>query len=149
MLDLTLAVLHHLTILGLILIVGAELALTRGELTAAVVRRLASIDLYYGIVAGLIVAIGAARVVLGAKGWVFYLHNPWFFAKIGTFLIVGVLSIHPTMMFLRWRRAATADPAFSPPPAAATTVRRAILVEAVLLGLIVAFAAAMARFGSF
>ena len=50
MLDLILAVLHHLAILSLILIVGAELALSRGEFSAGTVRRLASIDLGYGVV---------------------------------------------------------------------------------------------------
>jgi putative membrane protein len=149
MLDLALAVLHHLAILSLILIVGAELALIRGELSTAGVRRLATVDLGYGIAAGAIVVIGVARVVFGAKGWVFYVHNPWFWAKMATFLGVGLLSIHPTLMFLRWRRAADADAAFNPPPAGVAAVRRTILIEATLLGLIVAFAAAMARFGSF
>ena len=149
MLDLILAVLHHLAILSLILIVGAELALIRGELSTAGLRRLAAIDLGYGIAAGAIVVIGVARVILGVKGWVFYVHNPWFWAKMATFLIVGLLSIQPTVMFLRWRRAADADAAFSPPSAGVAAVRRTILIEALLLGLIVALAAAMARLGSF
>jgi putative membrane protein len=144
-----LAVLHHLAILSLILIVGAELALTRGELLPGTLRRLATVDLGYGIAAGAIVVIGVARVIFGVKGWVFYVHNPWFWGKMATFLAVGLLSIHPTVVFLRWRRAAAADAAFSPPPAGVAAVRRTILIEAALLGLIVAFAAAMARFGSF
>jgi len=148
-LDLILAVLHHLTILSLILIVGAELALSRGEFSASTVRRLAAVDLGYGVSAGLIIVVGACRVIFGAKGWVFYAHNPWFGAKMGTFLVVGLLSIHPTVMFLRWRRAAATDASFSPPPAGVAAVRRTILIEAILLGLIVVFAAAMARFGSF
>jgi putative membrane protein len=149
MLDLILAVLHHLAILSLILIVGAELALIRGELSAGGLRRLASIDLGYGIAAGAIVVIGVCRVIFGAKGWVFYVHNPWFWAKMATFLVVGLLSIHPTVVFLRWRRAAAADDAFRPPSAGVAAVRRTVLIEAALLGVIVAFAAAMARFGSF
>jgi putative membrane protein len=149
MLDLILAVLHHLAILSLILIVGAELALIRGELTGAALRRLAAIDLGFGIAAGAILVIGIARVMFGAKGWVFYAHNPWFWAKIGGFLLVGLLSIHPTTAFLSWRRQAAADAAFRPPADLVGTVRRAIIVEAILLGLIVACAAAMARFGSF
>src|SRR5580692_8019957 len=149
MLDLTLAVAHHLAILSLILIVGAELALIRGALTGAALRRLASVDLGYGIAAGAIIIVGVARVALGAKGWVFYVHNPWFWGKMATFLVVGLLSIHPTVMFLRWRRAADVDAAFAPPPGGVAAVRRTILIEATLLGLIVAFAAAMARYGSF
>jgi putative membrane protein len=63
--------------------------------------------------------------------------------------VVGLLSIHPTVAFLRWRRAADADTAFVPLPDGVATVRRTILIEAALLGLIVAFAAAMARYGAF
>jgi len=149
MLDLVLAVLHHLAILSLILVVGAELALIRMELTGSAVRRIATIDLGYGIAAGVIVVVGVTRVIFGAKGWVFYVHNPWFWAKMATFLVVGLLSIHPTVVFIRWRRAADADATFAPPPAGVAAVRRTIVVEAALLGLIVACAAAMARYGAF
>ena len=149
MLDLILAVLHHLAILSLILIVGAELALSRGALSASTVRRLASVDLGYGVSAGLIIVVGVCRVIFGAKGWVFYAHTPWFAAKMATYLVVGLLSIYPTVMFLRWRRAADADAAFSPPAVDVAAVRCTVVIEAALLGLIVAFAAAMARFGSF
>jgi len=149
MLDLVLAVMHHLAILSLILVVGAELALIRGDVCGAVARRLAQVDLGYGIAAGVIVVVGVTRVVLGAKGWVFYVHNPFFWAKMATFLIVGLLSIHPTVAFLRWRRDADADASFAPPPGAVAAVRRTIVIEAALLGLIVALAAAMARYGAF
>jgi putative membrane protein len=149
MLDLVLAVLHHLAILSLILVVGAELALIRMNLSGAALRRIATIDLGYGIAAGVIVAVGVTRVVFGAKGWVFYVHNPWFWAKMSTFLVVGLLSIHPTVMFIRWRRAAEADAGFVAPPAGVAAVRRTVAIEAALLGLIVACAAAMARYGSF
>jgi putative membrane protein len=149
MLDLILAVLHHLAVLSLILVVGGELALIRSELSGAGLRRIATIDLGYGIAAGVIVAVGVARVIFGAKGWLFYVHNPWFWAKMATFLAVGLLSIHPTVAFIRWRRAADADATFVPPPAGVAAVRRTIVIEATLLGLIVACAAAMARYGAF
>ena len=97
----------------------------------------------------MIIVVGVTRVLLGSKGWVFYVHNPWFWGKMATFLVVGLLSVHPTLMFLRWRRAAEADVAFVPPADGVAAVRRTILIEAALLGLIVAFAAAMARYGSF
>ena len=51
-----------------------------------------------------------------------------------TFLVVGLLSIHPTVAFLRWRRAGDDDAAFSPPAASVAAVRPTILIEAALLG---------------
>ena len=48
--------------------------------------------------------MGFARVYWGAKGPAFYLHNPVFHAKVGAFLLVGVLSILPTVRIAQWRK---------------------------------------------
>src|SRR3546814_15852235 len=61
--------------------------------------------------------VGFLRVFHGVMGEDFYLHNPWFHAKVGAFALVGLVSICPTVRFLRWRKALKADPAFLPAPA--------------------------------
>ena len=53
------------------------------------------------------------------------------------------------MVISAWAGAADADATFVPPPAGVAAVRRTIVIEAALLGLIVACAAAMARYGAF
>lgn len=143
--DLVLAIAHHLLVFSLAGIIAAEFVLVRNEMNAATVRRLAGIDRHYGIVAMLVVAVGAARVYWGLKGWEFYVYNWVFWAKMAAFAGVGLLSIMPTMRFLSWRRLAGADPDWRVPEAQLAPVRTCIRAEAALFLLIPVFAAAMAR----
>ena len=51
---------------------------------------------------------------LGIKGEDFYLHNPWFHAKVGAFVLVGLLSILPTVRSCAGARRSARNPAFVP-----------------------------------
>ena len=119
--DLILAIAHHLLFFGLIVMLVME----RMLLGAAPinVRRLARIDGGYGATALLILVIGAGRVFYGGKGWAFYESNPFFWAKMAAFLLVGLASIVPTLAFLRWRRDLAADADFQPPAADIARIR--------------------------
>ncbi len=63
------------------------------------------IDIAYGVSASLVLFSGAARVIWYGKGLDYYLHNGLFHVKVGLFLLVGVLSTLPTLVFLNWRNA--------------------------------------------
>jgi putative membrane protein len=143
--DLVLAIAHHLLIFALAGVIAFELAAVRPAMTAADIARVGRVDLWYGILAGLILVIGFARANFAAKGWDYYAHNHFFWAKIGCFAIVGLLSIRPTILFIRWRGALTRDPAALPAPAAIAGVRRFLWAEVAFFALIPVFAAAMAR----
>jgi putative membrane protein len=146
MVDLSLAILHHVLIFALAAVIASEATLVRPGMSGPEVRRVASIDRAYGALASLIIVVGVCRVVFGAKGWDYYVVNPWFWAKMITFGMVGLLSIRPTLAFLGWRKAQTSNPAALPPPAELAGVRRLVLAQAGLFLLIPAFAAAMARY---
>ena len=105
MLDFILAISHHLLIFILFGVLVAELILVRSSLDKQTITRTARIDLWYGIIAGMIVAVGFARAIFAAKGWNYYEHNVFFWAKISTFVFVALLSILPTIKYLRWQRA--------------------------------------------
>lgn len=105
MLDLTLAVAHHLLIFGIFGIFCVEFWAVRPGLSAVTVRRVASMDFWYGVLAAAIIVIGFCRAIFAAKGWAYYSYNGFFWAKIGTFVAVGLLSI-PPIAFLRWRKSA-------------------------------------------
>src|SRR6266436_6787722 len=105
LLDLILAIGHHILVFGIAAILAAELVLIRPGINAAQLRQAGKIDLFYGIAAGLVVLVGFARVYFGVKGPDFYLQNPVFWAKIGTFAVVGLLSVPPTLLLLKWRGA--------------------------------------------
>ena len=145
MLDLVLAILHHLLILSLAGLLSIEIALVQPGVGGAKLKTLRAIDAAYGATAGLILVVGFSRVYWGAKGPAFYLENPVFWAKIAAFAVVGLLSILPTIAILKWGKQAKADPAFAPSVVEVTRMRRVLILELTVFALIPIFAAAMAR----
>ena len=82
-----------------------EHQLFRQPLTLERARSLFRIDIAFGITAAAVLASGIARAVFYGKGLDYYLKNSFFHAKVGLFVAVAVLSIYPTLTFLRWRPA--------------------------------------------
>jgi putative membrane protein len=138
--DLSLAIGHHLLIFALFGVLAAELVLVRPNLDSSTLSRTARIDLWYGILAGAIVIVGFTRAIFAAKGWAYYEHNTFFWAKIGTFVLIAVLSVPPTLSYLRWQRSGSV-----PTDAEIAAVRRFLWVEVILFAFLPIFAAAMAR----
>jgi putative membrane protein len=147
--DLLLASLHHLLFFALISMLVTESVLLRGTINGVTLQRLARLDAGYGASAGLLLVVGLLRVFFGIKGYDFYLHNPWFHAKLGCFVLVGLLSILPTIRFLRWRKALRANPAFVPATDEVARMGRIVRFELILIAAILVFAAMMARYGGF
>jgi putative membrane protein len=81
MLDLDLAIAHHLLVFTLFGVLFAELVAVRRGLDQAGVARIAAVDLWYGILAGLILIVGFARANFAAKGWAYYSHNAFFWGR--------------------------------------------------------------------
>lgn len=143
--DLLLAIGHHLLIFALLGLLVTEMVSIRPSMNAATVRYVAKLDIGYGIVAGLILLVGFARVFLGLKGAAFYLYNPLFWAKIIAFLIVGLLSFPPTLQIIRWRAAANGNDDFRVRAEEVKAVRRYMHFEGMVFFTIPVFAALMAR----
>lgn len=70
--------------------------------TVAEARRLASVDRLYGLSAVALLIAGFVRATQFEKGWAYYNANPVFHAKLGLFIVIGLLSIVPTVAFIRW-----------------------------------------------
>ena len=102
------AFLHHLCAFTLVACVAIEFTLVRQELTLASARGLQVTDLVLGIAAGALLIIGLLRVVFFEKGASYYFHSHAFLTKFALFIVIGLLSIIPTMEFLSWRGAITA-----------------------------------------
>jgi putative membrane protein len=143
--DLLLAIAHHLLIFILFAILAVELVWLKRDIDLAGLKRLARLDGIYGIVAGAIVVVGVSRVFFGLKGWQYYVDSHSFWAKMVAFAVVGLLSIPPTMKIIAWRRRAEAEPGFLPSAAEIAGARRYLHIEATIFLLIPIFAAAMAR----
>ena len=145
MLDLLLACLHHLLIFALFAMLLTEFLLLRPGFDGVTLKRVAGIDLAYGLLAGVLLIVGFCRAVFAAKGWFYYSHNAWFWTKLTTFALIAILSIAPTRAIARWRRSAT-----MPDAAAVKAIRRLFHLELTLFMLMPLFAAAMARgYGEF
>ncbi len=98
-----LAFLHHLAAFTLVAALVIELVLTKDDLVVNSARRILLADLAFGISAGIVLVLGLLRVVYFEKGASYYFHSVPFVAKLSLFLMVGLLSIYPTMEFLSWR----------------------------------------------
>ncbi|TAK89448.1 MAG: DUF2214 family protein [Burkholderiaceae bacterium] len=98
------AFLHHLAFVGLMAVLALEMVLVRDELNLERARKLMRFDLAYGVLAGVILIVGFLRVIYFEKGWDYYQHSIPFLIKMSLFLVVGLLSIIPTVEFLSWRK---------------------------------------------
>jgi putative membrane protein len=109
-----------------------------------VVERLAKVDLIYGIAAVTVLATGVARTWWGVKGTAWYWTNPLLHVKLGMLVFVGVLSIFPTITFIRWRKSLRVAGAL-PAEADVRKTRRLVMVQAHILALIPLVAVFFAR----
>ncbi|MES2053974.1 MAG: DUF2214 family protein, partial [Pseudomonadota bacterium] len=129
-LEALLAYAHILAILTMVVFLASEAALCRVQwLNAAVVERLAKIDAIYGMAAISVLLTGIARTWWGIKGTAWYWTNPLLHIKLTLFVVIGLLSIKPTLMFLRWRRELRATGSL-PDEAQVRLARRLVMVQA-------------------
>ncbi|MHA6299538.1 DUF2214 family protein [Devosia sp. CAU 1758] len=143
--DLVLASAHHLAVFTFVALFAAKFSLLRPGLSGKLVTQLAKLDAAYGGVAGLVIVVGILRVVFGATGYEYYLGNHAFWGKMAAFLVMGLLTIPPTMAFRRWAKAGEGQADYAPPASEIATNRRFLHLQAGILLLIPIFAAAMAR----
>ena len=58
----------------------------------------------FGLSAGVVLVVGLLRVFYFEKGASYYFHSAPFIAKLSLFVIVGLLSIYPTVEFASWSK---------------------------------------------
>jgi putative membrane protein len=102
--DALLLFVHLVCIIALASLLVGELVLFRASLPADLVRRMQLIDNLYGIFAALVILSGLSLLFFSSKGVVFFTHNPVFWTKMALFVIVALLSIAPTIAYLRWNK---------------------------------------------
>ena len=97
--------LHFISIFAIVGALVSEHLLLKKSLTRREIGRLSRIDAVYGIAA--LTLLGAGFTLWFAdvgKPAVFYSANPIFHTKISLFLLIGILSIYPTVFFIRNRK---------------------------------------------
>jgi putative membrane protein len=144
-LDAILAYLHFTAIFLLFSFMTVEAVLIRGPLDQRQVRLLGRMDIWYFGSAMAVLATGFLRAIFGAKGPDFYFGSWPIYAKLGLFLAIGMISIKPTIAFIRWKRMYERDAAWQVPQAEQAAMRRIVMIEVHLAALIPVFAVIMSR----
>jgi putative membrane protein len=144
------AFLHHLAAFALVAALVVEFVLIKGEFNTGTASRIQRADLVFGIAAGVLLVVGLLRVVFFEKGLAYYLYSGAFIAKLALFVLVGLLSIYPTLEFLAWSKDLKQGRVPTVDAAKLRRIRTIMHLELVGVVAVILFAALMARgIGSF
>ena len=138
MLDLVVRYFHFIGMMVLMSLLVVEHILVTPEVSNKTMKRLATIDGFYGASAGVVFIMGFLLWFVVGKSSEFYTSNLLFHIKLTLFVVVGLLSIIPTLYFIKQRK--SEEPVIAVP-------RRIIMVirlELLLLLIIPALAVCMA-----
>lgn len=103
--ELFLRYIHFISIFAIVGSLASEYVLLNQMLSRAELNRLAKVDAVYGIAAITLLAAGLTLWLGGfGKPSDFYSKNWIFHLKLTLFILVGLLSIYPTVFFLRNRK---------------------------------------------
>jgi len=96
--------LHFIAVFAIVSAIFAEQFFISKTMTRLEIKRIAKIDAIYGIGALLVIIAGLTLWFWVGKPASFYSRNWIFHSKLTLFLILGVLSIYPTIFFLKHRK---------------------------------------------
>jgi putative membrane protein len=104
-LEIFLRYIHFISIFAIVGSLVSEHLLLNKEVTRAELDRLSKIDAVYGIAAVVLVSVGLT-LWLGSIGKpaIYYTKNWIFLTKVGLFSLIGILSIYPTVFFIKNRK---------------------------------------------
>ena len=139
------AFLHHIFAFTLTACLVYEFIAFRRGMTIDEARRIQRADLVYGISAGLLLVVGLLRVFLFEKGVNFYINSPFFWVKMAAFLIVGLISIDPTIRYIRWNKSLSENKAPVIEDREFKRTRLILWLEVIGIGIILLAASLMAR----
>lgn len=114
--EIILRYIHFISIFGIVGSLVSEHLLLKKEMTRIEILRLSRIDAVYGLAALTLLGVGLTLWFSGVgKPSMYYSQNWVFHLKITLFAIIGILSIHPTIFFIRNRRGTQSDIVRVPP----------------------------------
>ena len=93
---------HYIGIMLLLASLLGEHLLLKQEMTVSEARTIQTLDIVYGASATVVLVTGIMRMFL-EKGAAYYNHHIAFHILFGIFVIAALISIYPTVIFLRWR----------------------------------------------
>lgn len=101
--------LHFMGIIVLAATIFAEHLLIKAEMSSVEIRKIAIIDAVFGFAAIVVLIAGLSLWLWIGKPAAFYAGNVLFHIKITAFMVLGLLSLYPTMFFVRHRKTTAAS----------------------------------------
>jgi putative membrane protein len=138
---------HHVLAFTVVAALAIEFILIGQEFTHPTAKRLAITDAVLGAAAGLLFVVGLCRVFFFEKGAGYYFHSHAFLTKLSVFIAVALISIIPTIEFLKWRKPLKAGQLPSVSADKLRFIKKIIHGELAAVVIIVLCAAIMARGG--
>jgi putative membrane protein len=135
---------HYIGIMLLLASLLGEHLLLKQEMTVSEARTIQTLDIVYGASATIVLVTGIMRIFL-EKGAAYYNHHIAFHILFGIFVIVALISIYPTVTFLRWRNDTSAGHGQQLERAQFKKIQMMVRVEMTLLLLAPLFATWMAH----
>lgn len=103
--EIILRYLHFISIFAIVGSLVSEHLLLKPTLSRKELDRLSKIDAVYGLAALVLLGVGMTLWLGGiGKPTEFYSNNPIFHIKLTLFVLIGILSIYPTVFFLKNRK---------------------------------------------
>lgn len=136
---------HFLAAFGIAAVLLAEWVLLQKAPDLPQARLIQRLDGLYGLSAVTLLVVGALRVLWFEKGWAYYSTQPLFHAKLALFVAIGLLSITPTVRFIRWRRDTRQGRAPTLSDSERVKLRRLVAAQLALLPFVILCASGMAR----
>ncbi len=131
---------HFIGIMIVFAMVCVENILLKPAITRKTVKQLFNVDGLYGLFSLIVVAAGLYLWFGVGKPAAYYSQNGIFHTKVGLFIVVGILSIWPTVFYFKNRKGDENDMVEIP-----NNLRRIVRVEILLLIIIPILATLMAQ----
>jgi len=139
--EILLRYLHFISVITLSGTLIAEFFLLKSSLEKKEIRLLGRIDAVYGISDLVLLGVGLTLWLGGyGKPTDFYSENPTFHLKLGLFVLIGLISIYPTVFFIKNAKGEANEIVKIP-----SSVHWSLRAELILLALIPLLAGLMAK----
>jgi len=141
---------HFVSFFALAAALVLELTLIVESPSIEIAKRIQRADRIIGLSAISVLVFGFLRVIYFEKGSEYYFANTFFQIKLGLFIVAALISLVPTLQFLRWNRELNQGIAPVLTGATVKRLKRIIHWELVLMGGIMLCASLMAKgFGAY
>ncbi|MDE0470516.1 MAG: DUF2214 family protein [Ekhidna sp.] len=121
--------LHILLIIVIFCCLVAELMLVNNQISFRTMRKLSKIDGLYGLAAIIVITTGLLNWMKLGKGYDYYSNNSLFIIKFSLFVVVGLLSLYPTILLAKLKKRHKKDQLAVIQLSHSNTIRKIIMLD--------------------